>query len=57
MRREVEEEETGLTKAEMKQTDMTGSRRLRWSSKSAEGIQDGWSNERRNDKTPPEREN
>lgn len=45
-----EEEETELMKTEMKQIDVTGSRRLRWSSESAEGIKDGWSNERRNDK-------
>lgn len=47
-----EQEETELMKNTMKQTDKgrrTG--RLRRSSKSAEGIKDGWSNERRNDKT------
>lgn len=35
---------------------MTGSKRLRRSNKSAESIKDGWSNERRNDKSVGEKE-
>lgn len=40
-----------MKRTEMKQIDMTGSRRLRWSSKSAEGVKDGWSIESRKDKS------
>lgn len=53
---EKEEDETEVMQAKMKRIEMTGSKRLRRSNKSAESIKDGWSNERRNDKSVGEKD-